>query len=1718
MATVEELKKNRKIYRMAFTIAINKLNESLTLGKPSPELEGLFNALKSKAETLFKNDELLKAALLEDTNITEEHMLSVLDLEETTNRELQFNILKFKCQSILSASHVHQNAEKAVDKSFVNRKFQLPALELKQFDGKVENWIGFWGQFRKIHQDSSIDDDDKFQYLLKATEPGTSARELVESYPPSGENYHKAINDVRERFAKDEIIIQHYVRKLLELVLLQNNHRGSVDLRGLYDKLNTQLRALDSLGVTSDKYAAMLYPLIESCIPEDALRVWERTSRNKEQNELQQLMAFLKTEVECEEKVQLAKSNFNDSKSYGLQPVGACIVSTDKKQPYKKVNRPEFSSSVMAKKSLFCIWCEKTTHRSSECIRTKNMTLEQKKEYLKSKKACMICLKIGHYANNCRSYPKCLHCTKRHTFVMCPNIRNQSAEIALATNKTPDVTPSTSCCSKFTKQDEEIPKLNEINQGVYSSHKNFTTLLHTLFVNLSYKDKVVKVRALFDSGSQKSYISKRVAEKLQLVPVSNHSITHCLFGGVETSVEHHKLFKCNVQDLEGKFEFVISVLDKEKICGYLPKLSDPLVFRQLRDMNIILNDSYSDIFDIDLLIGADHSGFLFTGDVVQVNESLVAMGTKLGWVLQGSTLTSYVSTHTNHLTNTSTNMDITAQLWDLEAIGIKDPAETKRSEVLQREIMNFFCDTIRINEEGRYEVHLPWKEDVNLVSNKFLAMKRLQSTTKRLISTGNFDEYDLVFKEWLDLGIIERVEDDNTGHYLPHHAVIKESSLTTRVRPVFDASARDVNGSSLNSSLESGLNLLELIPKLLIDFRKHAVGITADIKKAFLQISLTAADRKYLQFLWWGNEERSQLVTYRHCRVVFGVTCSPFLLNATIRYHLDSENIIPAHLKATADKLKHSFYVDNCITSCTSNKDAAVFQEQSEKLMALAKMELRAWVTGPSVDETIISILGIMWNTKEDTLFVNFKHLDYNGERVTKRLILSLTHRIFDPIGYTAPVALIPKLLLKILHELKLGWDDDVPTEVNNKFLQWVNKLKCLQSLFIPRRLSQENINQCKLSIHCFSDASKVAYAAVVFLRSEYKTKVTVQLLSAKSRLSPSKKNSVISVPRLELLAATMGTRLYVQAKNALCLEHDTYFWTDSNVVLSWIKNEGNWGVFVKNRVKEIRSGSKINDWRHITGDLNPADLPSRGCHADVLLKSRWWEGPAWLKCAKEDWPNSNCQELSTLPQEEENEENSLLIASCRENFTDSLLYFSKYNLIRRMVAWIFRFYGNAKGSKVKEVDLEVEEIKRAETALFKVIQKEVFGEKKTYKDLATVIDSCGLIRVRTKLFSEEIPSSYRFPILLPGSHKIVEKLVRWKHNELFHAGTQTVLANLRENLWITGVRVLVKRISRECVICKRHRKLGKNVTPLIPLPTNRTDTGKPFEVSGVDLAGPLLLRNGDKVWIVLYTCAVYRAVHLELVNGLSTREFLLSFRRFIARRGRVSTIYSDNGTNFIGARNLFKRINWEEVKSYATIREINWILIPPGSPWWGGWYERMVRMVKELLRRVLGNASLSFIELETFLVECEAIINSRPLSYVVDDVDIPSQPITPALFLQPLACTEVVDLDHLDAKGFDLRLKYLQKLRDDLKMRFRKEYLSLLVLRGKDGHYMLRVGDIVLVETPDKRIYWPLGRIMRLHEGRDGVCRVATIKTATGVLIRSLKKIHLLEGAPHVK
>lgn len=1724
---MEQLRKNRKILRTMFTKSANDLEELLTGEEVNLDVRVAFDMLNNKAEKLKAlNEEIYDLLLSEDT----EEDLVMTELEACDNYMKRFSLLSLRYESLMQKDRNGYHAASgnpetnSVAPLQGKHKFKLPVIEFKTFSGNIKEWLPFWSQFRKVHEDPDIDCNDKIEYLIQATVPGSRARLLVESFPAVKENYPKIVESLKSRFGREDLQIEVYIRGLLQLIINNATSSNNIDVCSLYDGLETQIRALETLGITTSGYSAVLFPLIESCLPEDLLRVWQRSFISSSipseppdveavslEAKLKHLLHFLRNEVNNEQRIVLAAQGF------GLRSE---TVDNFQETPVKANSRRQPSASALLVQSNQkpsppqrepnkCVFCN-SCHDSLNCFKAQGMTLEKRKELLSSMRACFRCLKLGHQSRQCHARVKCIICGKSHVTLMCFSLSTGGKAV---TELKADETPAST-------SNDFLTCTNGTGSHVF---------LQTLKVNLNGPHGSKSVRVLIDTGSHNSYILKATADSLGFSIKQNFKIRHCLFGGVSSEQNH------NVYDIclsQGNYKCTLEALSQNVICtDVLPVFYGPWM-DDLRQKDIPLSD-FNTPGPIEVLIGSDVAGKLYTGRTLKLTTGLVAVEMLLGWTLMGKVPIDRPLGHTLSAISLLINDALLSQLWDLDTLGIRDPYEQRSRREQASAAVQLFLESVQVTPRGRYKVRLPWVDGhPPLPSNYELAQKRLKNTLTKLITSQLRQPYDEVFLEWIKDGIIEEVRENQVTslvHYLPHRPVVKENS-TTRIRPVFDASAKDKQGPSLNQCLETGPNLIELIPDILLRFRQHKIGVSADIRKAFLQISIHEADRDFLRFLWVDSEGNE--IIYRHKRVVFGIRSSPFLLGATLEYHINQglKECSLEFSKQTLERLSKSFYVDNCVCSVPDEESLITFRREATTFLEKALFDLRGWEfshqTLPENSEPVTALLGMEWNTDQDTLGLN-KSLSHCFEQflntpVTKRIMLSVAQRIFDPIGFTCPTTLVPKLLLQLTWGMKIGWDAEVTPDISKDFKNWLTESKHLLDIKIPRWIHAGLEDAEDWTLHTFCDASKTAYAAVVFLRGVKHGKVFVTLLAAKSRIAPVKR---ITIPRLELLAAVIGARLYSSVQQSLQCSYGSFFWTDSSTVLAWIRRQEEWNVFVTNRVNEIKNATPFDAWRHVPGHLNPADLPSRGCSASQLKKSNWWEGPEWLYTASDNWPN---QCSLTNEQEVQRERKKGLVTSLLANNDCSMTvddwhmtYFSKYWKTVRMIAWIFRFSHNARfPSRRLQSVLSTEELSKAETFIFKLLQQQSFkgNEEKRLGSFDYFVDKSGIIRLKSRVSQRDDTDQFRYPIILPAKNQLVENLIFDLHIKSCHVRAQGLLGILRENYWIPGGRRVIKSIISKCVVCKRHN--GKSYVVDSPaLPRDRVREAATFEVTGLDFAGPLYLKNGEKAWICLFTCAVYRAVHLELCTSLSVVNFLQALRRFIARRGRPRTIYSDNGTNFVGTETLFSKLDWDKITTETSIERITWKFNPPSAPWWGGFWERLVGAVKQLLRKTLGRASLNYEELVTVLCDCEAIVNSRPLTYLSDD---PEEliPLTPMFFLRDQASSSVCDIDAIDGQSLCKRVVYLRKIREDLHRRFRTEYLGQLkLLNWGKRTTEPKLGDIVLIGNDnEKRLDWTMGRICELMPGKDGQVRLVKVSTNRGTFMRPIQRLYPLECVQQVK
>ena len=1568
-------------------------------------------------------------------NAQEHYELSIADEDELLKAVNSAGEFREGCMvnSVKAKSELEKRGL-AIDKGASKSKVvpgsaKLPKLELPKFGGDVLEWLNFWDQFSAVvDTKSDLPAVSKFTYLQSLLYG--EAKTVICGLSTTEKNYPIACKLLAERYSRKDRIIFAHIQALLNVTVPDNCKPA--ELWKLQDTLLGHVRSLETLDISGRQYGVLLTPMILSRLPEDIRIEWARQRAGRE-SDLNGLLTFLQEEIQTRERSETYAQSSTDT----VKPGSVVSLQTVSKKP------PE------VKKQVSCGVCRKK-HATHNCWGLTNINVSERKAKIKSANLCFRCLKGDHMARSCEAV--CAKCKGRHHILLCGGktvTQNASTVDACSSNVTSGVihggrstntvpsSPANTVQGPVTPSSNDARTVSYQNQTAqYLTHDqspplegstllNSTsggTVLQTVRVFVRGKKGVVRATALLDTGSDRSYITSSLAAKVGLEAISTELVRYQSFGsGSVCGNGMSRVYDVQLEGVQGGLHN-LRVAEVPVICTPMCRQGVPSdlssAFGPLR-----FADNYTENrqVTVDLLIGLD---YYWKSGVIRI-PGLVAQETVFGWVVSGSWSTVKTDAATTCLSLcclTDIPEASLRNLWDLESVGIL-PTTSEMSESDEL-VLEKFNQTIRYSEEEqRYEVCVPWNENPGpsqLLNNEGIAKGRLRVLDKYLDRNLVLkDGYDGYFRDMEESSIITDAGDNPNNYpvyYLPHRPVIREASVSTKIRPVFDASCKGYNGISLNDCVHSGPSLLPNLTEILLRFRRWQIGLSADIIKAFLQIKLNPRDQEVHRFfLKCGDEVR----TMKFLRVPFGNKSSPFLLNATVKYHLSR-----SPPSVAVPELRDNMYVDDWLSGeDTDDKVCALFKD-GEKVMNRAGMSFAKCSSNSEtvsemflkefeskhLDTDSVKVLGLKWMKIVDCF--RFDGVDVPPSlQITKRTVLSFVARLFDPLGFLNPYIMMIKVLFQKLWKLGLGWDEELPVELAMQFRDWLEGLTVIKNWEIPRCYfpgTQWNTLE-GLEVHVFCDAAdQKGYGACVYLRlPSCDGSYRVSFVVSKARVAPVRP---ITLPRLELLGALLGARLLSFVVRALKLSDQVVYkcWTDSTIVLSWIKGDASqWKVFVANRVREICRLTDPTCWYHCPGESNPADLVTRGISASKLVSSSLWlKGPEWLSHSDIETVLVTSVGLDMSICEDEKLDVSLVSVDCAYECPFSFERWSSFDKTVRIVAYVLRCISNLKVQKSMRLtggDFNQTELDSAVKTVFSCVQKiaypvELAALEKNKKiprtssilQLSPFLDD-GLLRVNTRLKFSELAYEEKYPLLLPCCH-VTLLLVRQHHRNFGHPGVSTLMSMIRGKYWIVCLRRLAKRVKRECVPnCKRldAKPCGQ---PIPPLPRLRVTRAPVFTVIGIDFAGPVYAREHPdrKLYILLFTCAVVRAVHLELTDSLSLPDFMLALRRFVARRGLPSAIFSDNAKTFIAASDRLRAALGPNCPKF--------IRINPISPWWGGWWERLVGSVKVGLKKSVGKASLSRKELETTLIEAEACINSRPLTTVGDSTDSLT-PLTPSHF-----------------------------------------------------------------------------------------------------------------------
>lgn len=1556
--------------------------------------------------------------------------------------------------------------------------FRLPRMELLKFDGDSDKWREFKERFvALIHSKATLQPIEKMHYL-KSCLTG-EALDTVKNM--SLTQYEEGWAAVLRRYQNRKILIYNALRKLLSLPAATER---STDVKRLMDSVKIIRFDLSELEVSIDEWNAIFVFIISERLPKDTFEAWEQSCVSKTVVQpLSSLEEFLENRIHT---LQAIEKSYGSGKvkvhaAVAQVPVAASAVSTN--QPPKKKSAPSVPSVGTEKLILKCKFCS-GTHMNYKCPKLADLSPVDRKKLVEAHQLCVLCLN-EHQVDTCKHSWRCRKCNEKHSSrlhvdVVSAQLCNSDGNVFLP--------------SALVTIDSE------------SGHQRL-------------------IRVLIDQGSMRNFVTESVAQSMRMARRPSNTVVVGI-GGVETESNGISQFTFN-SSIQPDLQFVVNA---EVL---------PVVAKDLNELGTGLPDEFNDLVladkffwkggTVDAVFGAAlYSDILLTG---MRKSTMLAQETHLGWMLSGRAHGAASSSRVRCFASITGNLDhLLQRFWETEEKIVSVPAWTKE----QQEAEEFYSATTTRDETGRYVCRLPLKTDFSLGQSRGAALANMFKLEKRFEKdVGLKERYVASIDEYITLGHAEPVlmPPPPRHCYLPHLAVIKEDSLTTKTRVVFNASSPTSNKKSLNDNLLVGPVVQRDLEKKVLRFRMDKLVFSCDIEKMYRQIRMHSEDQDLQRFVWRASPTQP-IQEFRLTTVTFGQASAPFTATRTlVQLAKDMKDEYPVAAKI----LLGETYVDDLHWGSKTVEELLTGYHQLTVTLESAGFCARKYSSNSNefvnaLPEEVINpnrstkFLGIIWDVNQDHLKYPAVLLSSKPE-LTKRELLAEICSIFDPLGWVQPLVVPAKILMQSLWTLQLNWNDAVPEELLDKWQLIRSSLNQISEFTIPRWTSFQADQGADL--HGFCDASERAYGAAVFIR----TPAGVHLIVAKSRVAPL---THTTIPRLELMGAVLLADLMTRVITAFSDQKlQATCWCDSRVALHWIKGEpAKWKPFIRNRAVFIRQLISPDRWFYVKSAENPADLVSRGCEfGELQNNSLWRHGPSWLL----DWVKDDAATVTSVSIDDlnmisaEELKRKVICAMVMEqdaNVLSNLIErISSFYKVVRIIGWSIRFATRVRSNREQpsSLSLSLEEIDYAERLLVQHLQSLQFAEElvrlrsnqmiprgSKLRSLSPFLDEHGILRVGGRLSRSELPFAEKHPIIL-SFIPILGSVIHHHHLAVCHGGPVLTLGNLRKRFWILNGTQVVKKYVRSCLVCHRFRpRLMQQMMAALPPP--RISLSKAFFNTGVDFAGPVTLKaevgrgsRNYKAYIAVFVCLATKAIHLEVIGSLSADSFLAALRRFVGRRGPVAHLYSDNGTNNVG---VFRRL--DAIQEKMQKESLKWSFIPPGAPHFGGLWEAGVKSMKTHLKKTLSTTTCTFEELSTVVVQVEAVLNARPLcpfSGDVEDVDA----LTPMHFLTGHQYVPLPEEDEAEGAQLTNRFAYLQSLFHNICHRYKEEYVTRLQQRPKwlGPKPAIAIGQLVLIS--DENLVsskWPLGRVVNIHPGPDDITRVVTLLTKDGVKKRPIAKL----------
>lgn len=1304
-----------------------------------------------------------------------------------------------------------------------------------------------------------------------------------------------------------------------------------------------------------------------------------------------------------------------------------------------------------------------SSHSLKDCMKFRGKTFKERKDYLFKNGYCLKCCgSRRHLRKNCKESVKCDMCgSTEHVTILHPELESRTeheGEQPRVSHEGESLHLGTYCtevCGTKYSTSKSCAKIVPVY--VYPVGEQYRARKVYCMID-DQSNKSLATSAFFDAfrecGGQTEYVLSSCAGKFVSSGRKASGYFVQSFDG-SCTLSLPCLIECN--DIPNNRHEIPSpaVADNythlHDIAPFIPDLDDGaeielLIGRDLVTAHHVLDQRvgeeglpYGQKLPLGwVIIGDVCLGKVHQPDVISVNKTSILMNGR-----------------STHLQPCESEFIV-----EEEPIFQRIPGDEKPGlSIEDRKFLHIMDAGFQRTSDGKWQAPLPFRHcRPVLPDNRSLALRRARSLDISLRC--NHLKYEQV-KEFMERLLMNQHAElapelpmSVERWYLPMFAVYHPKKPDS-VRVVFDSSAK-FQDVSLNSVLFQGPDLCNSLLGVLLRFRREKIAVTMDVEQMFHNFKVPEDQRRYLRFLWHMDSDLDQpLVDFQMTVHVFGNSPSPAVATFGLRRAVEGS---PEDVR---DLVCNNFYVDDGLLSCATEEEAISLVHRTKEALqdggnirlhkfcsnsrrvldSFAPEDLAKNLKNLDFGTNTLPVqrsLGLLWNTEMDefTFKVNTVEKAY-----TRRGLLSTINSVYDPIGFAQPVVIRGKLLLREMMSVTTNtdWDEPLPAFLHDEWSSWVDSLSHLESFCVPRSYSSSFVNATRREVLVFCDASKDIIAAVAYLKLQENDTSSISFLLGKAKVAPAHGHTI---PRLELCAAVLATEIAEIVRDQLNIPpQDFHFFSDSQIVLGYISNESRrFYVYVGNRVARIRLFSMPTQWKFVQSELNPADVATRPVHPSMLQDTSWICGPtsplsAPIEhfelvdpgCDVEIRPVLISNKTDIIDVAQSNHETKP--PTCQtEVFSERFTRFSKWDRLIRAVARLkFMIRQSQKNiDNLPDSPSDSELLKESERSIIASVQRDVFSTEfrciencldiphsSTIRTLCPKIGADGLLHVGGRLNNVSVDvlnDNMRNPIILPKNHHVSYLIIRHLHQKVFHQGRLFTEGAVRSaGFWVVNSKRMTTAVIRTCVVCRKLRG-QPGWQHMADLPEDRCEPCPPFSYVGVDTFGPWPVvhrktRGGSsnqKRWALLFTCLVTRAIHIEVIDELTSAAFINALRRFIAIRGQVTQFRSDRGTNFVGAVSDLS-INAEfiengPVSKFLSDSRIVWKFNPPHAPHMGGAWERLIGVSKRVLNAMLldhQQRDITHDVLTTLMAEVCAIVNNRPLT------DVSSDPEAPTLLIQ---------------------------------------------------------------------------------------------------------------------